>query len=196
MNYWYLSMIIPDFPKHMVIHSHFGPRHVPRNGARCGITSPAPHFGQGIFPPWSIKMLSGIIHSLPFTDRANWNGKITTLWCHQTWLGKSTLNGDFKRKITDKWSIFHCHVWVPEGSPNDLKLLSLIAVVVNTKMLQLLKKPPYSTSILMPTRLHEQRAKEGATTTNFYASQRHGNRLRLQNLRFLRSYKMPNLSWW
>ena len=34
----------------------------------------------------------------------------------QTWLaGKSLINGGFKRKLTDKWSIFHCHVWLPEG---------------------------------------------------------------------------------
>ena len=26
--------------------------------------------------------------------------------------GKSSLNGGCLRKITDKWSIFHCHVWI------------------------------------------------------------------------------------
>ena len=29
--------------------------------------------------------------------------------------GKSLMNGGFKRKITCKWCIFHCHVWLPEG---------------------------------------------------------------------------------
>ena len=31
-----------------------------------------------------------------------------------------TGHGGFNKKITDKWSIFHCHVWLPEGKP-DLK---------------------------------------------------------------------------
>ena len=32
-------------------------------------------------------------------------------FCNQTWLaGKSLINGGFDRKITDKWSIFNCHV--------------------------------------------------------------------------------------
>ena len=29
---------------------------------------------------------------------------------------KSIGNGGFNRKITYKWSIFHCHVWLPEGT--------------------------------------------------------------------------------
>ena len=29
--------------------------------------------------------------------------------------GKSRINGGSNRKITYKWSIFHCHVWLPEG---------------------------------------------------------------------------------
>ena len=29
--------------------------------------------------------------------------------------GKSHTNGGFNRKITDKWSMLHCHVWLPEG---------------------------------------------------------------------------------
>ena len=31
--------------------------------------------------------------------------------------GTYPMNGGFIRKITDKWSVFHCHVWLPEGSP-------------------------------------------------------------------------------
>ena len=31
--------------------------------------------------------------------------------------GTYPMNGGFIRNITDKWSIFHCHVWLPEGSP-------------------------------------------------------------------------------
>ena len=30
---------------------------------------------------------------------------------------KSPLGGGFTRKITDKWSVLHCHVWIPEGIP-------------------------------------------------------------------------------
>ena len=26
------------------------------------------------------------------------------------------MNGSFNRKITNQWSIFHCHVWLPEGT--------------------------------------------------------------------------------
>ena len=34
---------------------------------------------------------------------------------NQTWLaGKSPVNGSFNRKISDQWSIFHGHVWLPE----------------------------------------------------------------------------------
>ena len=32
--------------------------------------------------------------------------------------GKSPLNVGVYRKITNKWSIFHCHVWLPEGKPS------------------------------------------------------------------------------
>ena len=36
---------------------------------------------------------------------------------NQTWLaGKSSVNGSLNRKITDKCSIFHCHVWLPAGN--------------------------------------------------------------------------------
>ena len=30
--------------------------------------------------------------------------------------GKSSINGGFNRKMTEKWFLFHCHVWLPEGS--------------------------------------------------------------------------------
>ena len=40
-----------------------------------------------------------------------------------TWLdGKSPLNRGFDRKITDKWSIVHCCVWLPEGIINQITL--------------------------------------------------------------------------
>ena len=29
--------------------------------------------------------------------------------------GKSNVNGGLNGKLTDKWWIFHCHVWLPEG---------------------------------------------------------------------------------
>ena len=34
---------------------------------------------------------------------------------NQKWLaGKSLINGGFNRNISYKWSIFHCHVWLPD----------------------------------------------------------------------------------
>ena len=40
---------------------------------------------------------------------------------NQTWLaGKSSMNGVFIRKIIEKWSTFHCHVWLREGKIDDL----------------------------------------------------------------------------
>ena len=30
--------------------------------------------------------------------------------------GKSPMNGDFNANITQKWSTFHCHVWLPQGT--------------------------------------------------------------------------------
>ena len=47
----------------------------------------------------------------------SWDLMGFTLWCHQTWLaGKSPTEWRFlARNITEKWSIFHCHVWLPEG---------------------------------------------------------------------------------
>ena len=38
--------------------------------------------------------------------------EVVTLWCHQTWLAtENPLSMEvFDRKITDKWSLFHCHV--------------------------------------------------------------------------------------
>ena len=56
----------------------------------------------------------------------------STLWFHQTWQWKIPycMNGGFNRNITCKWSIFHCHVWWPEGgywefhNPNWLSYFS------------------------------------------------------------------------
>ena len=43
---------------------------------------------------------------------------------NQTWLaGKSPINGGFNRKITYRWSIVHCHVWLPEGMCNFVCIL-------------------------------------------------------------------------
>ena len=41
----------------------------------------------------------------------------STLWFHQTWQWQiPELNGGFNRNNTFEWSIFHCHVWLPEGT--------------------------------------------------------------------------------
>ena len=40
---------------------------------------------------------------------------------NQTWQWK----GSFNRKITDKCSIFHCHVWLPEGSDGVWSVVSI-----------------------------------------------------------------------
>ena len=50
--------------------------------------------------------------------------------------GKSPTNGDFDRKSTHKWSIFHCHVWLPEGTLN--KAHELVRYTINPTVLEVI----------------------------------------------------------
>ena len=43
----------------------------------------------------------------------NWINVYPLVIKHGT--GKSAMNGGLNRKITNNWSIFHCHVWLPDG---------------------------------------------------------------------------------
>ena len=55
---------------------------------------------------------------------------------NQTWLaGKYTMKGGFMRKITYKWSVFRCHVWLPEGiSKRNLFLLCTVSSPCNCRL--------------------------------------------------------------
>ena len=47
--------------------------------------------------------------------------------------GKSPINGGFNRKIIAKWSIFHCHVWLPEGKSTISMVIFQFAILVITR---------------------------------------------------------------
>ena len=53
-------------------------------------------------------------HRVPrWTLRTEWEKLCLLVVKHGN--GKSPINGNQIRKITYKWSIFHCHIWLPEG---------------------------------------------------------------------------------
>ena len=75
---------------------------------------------------------------------------------NQTWLaGKSPIYGGFYRKITDKWSIFHCHVWLPEGSHQGVShVISIVSWLYKNMLLTSLtvipvQRHPLGASILL-----------------------------------------------
>ena len=80
------------------------------------------------FEHWSFTNDFIAVVGLDLTPR-NTDTRLTSLWDiighnehgipsgHQTWQWKlPELNGGFRRKITDTWSIFRCHVWLPKGT--------------------------------------------------------------------------------
>ena len=51
----------------------------------------------------------------------SWNFHVKTTYplIMEVLIGISLVNGGVSWKIIDKWSLFHCHVWLPEGSFSD-----------------------------------------------------------------------------
>ena len=66
---------------------------------------------NGFFSVWNNRLPETSVDRCSSSNTTS--EKADTLWCHQTWLAvKSPTNAIFSRKVTDKGSIFHCHVWL------------------------------------------------------------------------------------